>query len=69
MTHAEYKKVYETQQDITTKVRRITSVKHELYTVEQVKWALCALDNKRAWIDENNSVPYGHYSLQPPMEY
>src|SRR5277367_4088053 len=44
MTHAQYKKVYKTQQDITTKVRRITSEKHEIYTVEHTKWALWAQD-------------------------
>ena len=63
MTHDEYKTVFEMQRDVTKKVRRITSLKHQLYTVEQEKWALCALDNKRAWIDMNSSVPYGHYSL------
>ena len=76
MSHGEYKLVYEMQSAVTKKIRRITSQKHQLNTIEQEKWALSALDNKRAWIDMNNSVPYGHYTITrrlemppEPMEY
>ena len=43
--------------------RRFASLRHQLYTVEQVKVALNCRDNKRMWISHNKSVPFGHYSL------
>ena len=38
----------------------ITSKKNVLYTTQCDKIALCLLDRKRFWIDENTSVAYGH---------
>ena len=68
MQHSEYKTVYETQCAITKMFRRITSEKHQLYTIEQEKWALCAFDNKRAWVDNNLSFPYGNYRIWKDSE-
>ena len=47
-------------------MRRFQSTKHIIYTVEQGKWALSALDTKRAWIDGNTSLAFGHDDLQDP---
>ena len=43
--------------------RRFQSTDHVIYTVETDKWALSAMDTKRAWIDKNRSLPYAHHSL------
>lgn len=43
--------------------RRFASISHQLYTIDQAKVALNCRDNKRMWISQNESVPFGHYSL------
>ena len=37
------------------------SVEHEIYTVEQDKIALSPVDTKRYWVNETESLPFGHY--------
>ena len=44
--------------------RRIASVNHVLYTTSYSKLALSINDDKRAWISQNSSLPYGHHRLQ-----
>jgi len=43
--------------------RRIGSSNHQLQTVRYNKLALSIKDDKRAWIAQNRSLPYGHYEL------
>ena len=40
---------------------RIESVDHELQTIKQTKISLCTLDDKRYYLDDNNSRAIGHY--------
>ena len=43
--------------------RQFASYQHELFTIETVKIALNCRDNKRQWIEQNVSLPFGHYKL------
>ena len=42
----------------------IRSKAHQIYSVSQTKKSLCNFDNKRYWIDNYNSVPYGYYGIK-----
>ena len=53
------------QSEIISHVRRFKSKDHIVYTVEEQKWSLSVTDTKRAWVDDNTSLPYGHHSLKP----
>ena len=61
LTHEAYKDCITFQSELVRKVSRMQSFKHEIYNIEQSKVALTFFDNKRLWVDENNSLPYGHY--------
>jgi hypothetical protein len=74
INHEHYKKVYEslnvtndgedgcdTCSSMSVNTQRIGSKRHQLYTFDTPKTALCCLDNKRKWLSKNASVPYGHY--------
>ena len=56
------------QSEVASSVRRFQSKDHEIFTIEQTKWAYSASDTKRAWVDDNTSLPYGHHSLEPPAK-
>jgi hypothetical protein len=43
--------------------RGIRSENHQLRTVVYSKVALSVMDDKRQWVAQNRSLPYGHYSL------
>ena len=79
LTHHDYRQMYNSvsviyeQRDngddddlappLVKRQRRFASVSHQLYTIDQSKVALNCRDNKRMWISQNESVPFGHYSL------
>src|SRR5437773_4768966 len=64
MPHEEYVKVFRTEEEVAAKsVRRFQSKKHIVHTIKQTKWALSVTDNKRAWIEINYSLPFGHYKI------
>ena len=48
---------------VTVEQRNIVSRTHQLQTIAYTKRALSVMDDKRAWVRQNMSVPYGHYSL------
>ena len=62
-THQDYVERFEQRNVLFKNVKRMQSFSHIIYNVEQKKVALSCLDNKRAWVDENNSLPYGHHKL------
>ena len=48
----------------TVTFNSIRSKAHQIYSVSQTKNSLCNYDNKRHWIDNYNSVPYGYYGIK-----
>ena len=69
LSHEEYAAVYRVQDEVGKLMRRFQSADHVVHTIQQQKWALSVVDNKRAWISQNESLPYGHYRLDgPPAE-
>ena len=66
--HEDYVLVWRMQSEVARSVRRFHSKDHEVFTIEQEKWALSASDTKRAWVDDNISLPYGHHNLEPIVE-
>ena len=70
LQHADYKEVFEGggggASDCKFLVtRRIGTENHQLYTMKKRKLALSVFDDKRAWINRNVSIPFGHYKLPP----
>jgi hypothetical protein len=63
ITHEDYKTVLETGNSIDKEVTSIRSIKHDLYTLKQVKTALTCYYDKMYMIDNNNCVPYGYKNL------
>ena len=62
LTHQDYVNELNTCNEATyVKQRRIGTDNHQLYTYECNKVALSARDDKRHWLNANDSVAYGHY--------
>jgi hypothetical protein len=73
-THKDFVKVFLDQLEVSTNCRRMQSIKHTVYNVENTKIALSYADDKRAWFSNNFSLPYGHkdaeyYENNPPNEF
>jgi hypothetical protein len=62
--HETFVQVYRLQEEIVRSTRRFETNNHVVSTIRQEKWALSALDNKRAWVGPNTSLPFGHYKLR-----
>jgi hypothetical protein len=62
--HDLFLQVYHLQEEIVRSTRRFETNNHVVTTIRQQKWALSALDNKRAWVGPNTSLPFGHYRLR-----
>jgi len=62
--HDSFVQVYQRQIELVRNTRRFATKDHVVSTIQQDKWALSALDTKRAWTGPNSSLPYGHYRLQ-----
>ena len=71
--HEDFCNVFFQQTEISTNNRRMQTIKHVVYNVEQHKIALSYADDKRAWYSNNFSLPYGHcdnewYNAHPPLD-
>ena len=62
--HDKFVQVYQLQEELVRGTRRFESTNHVVSTIQQQKWALSSMDTKRAWVDANTSLSYGHYRLE-----
>lgn len=62
--HEDYKKVFESGESQLRMVRGFQSKCHNVSTFSINKKALSIFEDKRAWIDNNESLAYGHYRLE-----
>lgn len=62
-SHEEYRKIQEDRQMRSVSQTSIRSKDHHLFTVTRKKRALTCWDTKRYWVNENVSVPFGHYRI------
>ena len=62
-SHEDYRDRFFNQTELRKTIRRMQSNKHIIYNISQDKIALSFFENKRAWVDDNHSFPYGHYKL------
>ena len=71
-THGQYIQVWQEQLELVRVVHRFQSTNNVIHTIKQRKWALSATDTKRAWVNNNDSLPYGHWRLnddgEPPAQ-
>jgi len=66
--------VYTRQIEKSVTCRRMQSTLHVVYSIEKLKTGLSYADDKRAWLSNNYSLPYGHHMIPyliefPPEEY
>jgi hypothetical protein len=60
----DYERVLETQRPITRRQQMIRSLKQQLYTIEQIKTALSAQDDKRFICEDGvTTLPWGHRDI------
>lgn len=64
VSHMDYLDAYVQQTEKSAICRRIGSKRQQVYTVATYKRALSFFDDKRSWVTENTSLPFGHYSLR-----
>ena len=64
LKHAQYLRTLRTRKRHFVTQNRITSTAHSLYTVNQTKVALCAVDTKRYILNDGiHTIAYGHYRI------
>ena len=63
ITHEDYQNAWQTQLESSCKYNILKSTLHEISTTGITKRALSLWEDKRAWTDCNDSLPYGHYAL------
>lgn len=64
ITHDDYDAAFQSLNQLSVTVRRISSNHHRVFTLEQEKKALSVWEDKRAWISANVSLPFGHVNLR-----
>src|SRR3977135_4365053 len=63
LTHEDYKNRFLLKTELCRDVRRMQSYNYVIYNIKQNKIALSFFENKRAWVDDNESFPYGHSKI------
>jgi hypothetical protein len=68
LTHEDYVRTFQEQRILSLEQRRIASRLHHMETVVYNKVSLNFYEDKRHWLSLDESLPYGHYSLNqtPP---
>ncbi len=59
--HDDYYRAYADQVKLKHHQTRIGSKLHKVSTMEYDKISLSFFENKRVWVELNQSLPYGHY--------
>ena len=67
MKHDLYKESFEEHKTTSVQMTILRSKQHTIQTTTFTKRALSAFDDKRVWLDENNSLPHGHVDSPVPM--
>lgn len=63
--HSDYRECLFGEKETSCNMKRITSIKHNLYTVSQNKKALSACDNKKYILAGGiKTLAYGHYYIK-----
>lgn len=63
VTHEDYRNAWQSQAESACTYNILQSTLHTVTTTKIIKRALSLWEDKRAWIDCNESLPYGHYTL------
>ena len=63
LRHDNYREVYETRKSVSVNQTFLRSQHHVMRTVSMTKQALSVWEDKRCWINQNESIPYGHHKL------
>ena len=63
LSHDNYREVYESRKSVSVNQTFLRSQHHVMRTVSMTKRALSVWEDKRCWINRNESVPYGHHKL------
>ena len=53
-----------TKENVKVEFNSIRSKNHQIYSIHQIQYALSNYANKRYWINDTDSLPYGHYSIK-----
>ena len=60
LKHNMYKEAFEEQKTTCVQMITLRSTQHTIQTKTFNKRALCAFEDKRCWLSENESLPHGH---------
>ena len=67
MKHDTYKEAFEEHKTTRVQMTILRSKQHTIQTTTFNKRALSAWDDKRIWLNENESLPHGHVNSPVPM--
>lgn len=67
LPHNDYLAAFEEQKTTHVKMTILRSKQHTIQTTTFKKRALSAFDDKRCWLNENESLPHGHVDSPVPM--
>ena len=67
MKHDMYREAFEQQKTTRVQMTILRSTQHTIQTTTFNKRALCAWEDKRVWVNENESLPHGHVDSPVPI--